>query len=85
MKKNNEKLRTCIVCREKKDKSFLTRVVKNKDGDVSVDQTGKMNGRGCYICKSNDCAEKLKKVRALNKAFKTNISEEIYDKIRNEL
>lgn len=84
MKKNNDIIRTCIVCRTKRDKSELVRIVL-KDGDISVDLTGKMPGRGCYVCNNSDCKDKLKKVKALNKTFKTNIQEEIYDRIRGEL
>ena len=85
MKKNNPIERTCVVCRTKKDKSELIRIVKNKDESVHVDKTGKMNGRGCYVCSSSECLEKMYKVRALNRAFKTNFCEEMYERIRNEL
>ena len=77
--------RMCIACREMKDKKELVRVVKNSEGNIFVDLTGKANGRGAYICKSKECFAKLKKQKALNKAFKCPIDEEIYNKIEGEL
>ena len=77
-----EKLRMCIACRQMKDKRDLLRIVKDKEGNISVDLSGKKNGRGAYICKDEACLEKLKKQKSLNKAFKTNVSEDIYNEIR---
>lgn len=77
--------RTCVACREPKDKRDLLRIVKDKEGNISVDPTGKKNGRGAYICKSKECFTKLKKCRGLNKAFKCNISEEIYNSLEEEI
>ena len=56
-----EKLRMCIACRQMKDKRDLLRIVKDKEGNISVDLSGKKNGRGAYICKDETCLEKLKK------------------------
>ena len=75
--------RKCVVCNEQKDKNDLFRVVKDKEGNVSLDPTGKMNGRGAYICKSLECLEKAEKKNSLNNALKTKISEEIYQEIEN--
>ncbi len=75
--------RKCVVCNIHKDKSDLLRIVKTKDGDIFVDPTGKKNGRGTYICKSQECLNKAKKTRALNSSLKANISEEIYQEIEN--
>lgn len=80
-----ERLRMCIVCRERSDKKELVRVVKNKDGEIFLDKTGKANGRGAYVCKSKECFDKLKKSRALNRAFKCEISLEIYEKLGEEI
>ena len=74
--------RTCMGCNEKKDKKDLIRIVKNKDNEILVDKTGKMNGRGAYICNNVECLEKLKKSKRLNRVFETNISEEIYESLR---
>ena len=80
-----ERLRMCIICREHSDKKELLRIVKNKDGQIFVDKTGKANGRGAYICKDKNCFEKLKKTRGLNRAFKCEIPNEVYDKIGVEI
>ena len=85
MKAKNKPQRMCISCREMKDKDLLVRVVKNSQGEVFVDLTGKANGRGAYICKDKACFEKGKKSKALSKAFKCPISEEIYAKIEGEI
>ena len=77
--------RMCICCRENKDKRDLIRVVKNKEGEISVDFTGKKNGRGAYICTDSDCLKKLKKNKVLNKTFKCNVSDEVYDQILKEV
>ena len=74
--------RTCIGCNSQKNKNELIRIVKNKDGDISIDRTGKANGRGAYICDSIECLEKAIKTKRLNKIFETNISDEIYENLR---
>ncbi len=76
-----DKERMCIACRQMKDKRQLVRIVKNKDGKISVDLTGKQNGRGAYICKDRDCLAKMKKQKSLHKAFKINVDEEIYNQV----
>jgi hypothetical protein len=73
--------RTCIVCRKKGDKKDFIRIVRTPQGDFVLDKTGKVSGRGAYICASQDCIEKCVKTRALNRAFKQEISKETYDKI----
>ena len=79
-----DRQRMCIVCREMHDKKTLLRVVKSKEGELSIDLTGKKNGRGAYICKSDECLKKLLKQKTLNKAFKTNIDESFYKAIEEE-
>ncbi len=76
--------RMCIACREKKDKKSLIRVVCNKEGEISLDFTGKKAGRGAYICNDINCINKLIKNKLLNKAFETSVSEETYENIKNE-
>ncbi len=84
MNKPKEKIRMCIVCRGQSDKKTLIRIVKNKEGQIFVDGTGKANGRGAYVCKSKECFEKLKKTKALNRAFKCNVPEDVYTKLGEE-
>ncbi len=74
-------LRMCLCCREMMDKKELKRVVKTPEGKIMLDLSGKMNGRGAYICQKPECLKKLKKQKVLNKAFSAQIDDEIYDKI----
>lgn len=80
-----ERLRMCVACRQMKDKRSLIRVVKDKGGNISIDETGKKNGRGAYVCKEPECFAKLKKQKSLNKAFKCNIDDEILSQIEEEV
>ncbi len=82
--KPKEKIRMCIVCRAQSDKKTLLRIVKNKDGEIFVDKTCKANGRGGYVCKEKECFQKLCKQKALNRAFKCDVPQEIYQKIGEE-
>ena len=81
MDKQKEKIRMCIVCRGQSDKKTLLRIVKNKNGEIFVDESGKANGRGAYVCKERECYEKLCKQKALNRAFKCDVPQEVYLKI----
>ena len=74
--------RTCMGCNEKKDKSELIRIVKNKQNEISIDRTGKKPGRGAYICDKVECLEKLQKSKRLEKVFELKISDEIYENLR---
>lgn len=74
--------RTCIGCNSQKDKKELIRIVKDKEGNISIDKTGKANGRGAYICDNIECLEKAVKSKRLNKVFETTISDEIYENLR---
>ena len=74
-------LRTCVVTKEQFEKKDLLRVVKSKDGQVFVDETGKLNGRGAYIKQDLEVLELAKKNKALDRALDTTISEEVYNKI----
>ena len=79
--KQKEKIRMCVVCRAQSDK----KTVKNKEGQIFVDNSGKANGRGAYVCKSKECFEKLKKQKGLNRAFKCEVPQEVYDMIGEEI
>ncbi|KAF5064667.1 hypothetical protein SDC9_168122 [bioreactor metagenome] len=82
MKPKKIPMRQCLGCMEMKPKKELIRVVKNKDGEVSLDLVGKKPGRGAYIDKNIACLEKAFKTKRLNKNLETNISEEIYQSMR---
>ena len=74
--------RTCIGCNIKKDKKDLIRIVKNKDNEIKVDRTGKLEGRGAYICDSIDCLEKAIKSKRLEKKFEIKIDSTVYEDLR---
>ena len=74
--------RTCIACNNQKEKIELLRIVKSKDGIIEVDLTGRKNGRGAYICKKEECLNKIIKSKRLEKALGTEISQELYENIR---
>ena len=69
-------------CNEKKDKKELIRIVKNKNNEISIDRTGKQDGRGAYICDNIKCLEKVIKSKRLEKVFDYKISDEIYENLR---
>lgn len=74
--------RTCMGCNEKKDKKELIRIVKNKENEINIDRTGKLEGRGAYLCDDVRCLEKLIKSKRLEKVFDSKISDEIYENLR---
>ncbi|MGL4849083.1 MAG: RNase P modulator RnpM [Clostridium sp.] len=78
-------LRMCTGCSEMKPKKELIRVVKSKEGEVSVDLVGKKPGRGAYVCKSEDCLNKAYKTRRLSRNLDVQIGEEIYNRLREEM
>ena len=77
-------MRTCIACREEKPKKEMLRVVKNEEGEIRLDFSGKLAGRGAYVCGSEACIRKLRKYRLLNKAFSADVSDEVYTAIEEE-
>ena len=83
MKIRKEPMRSCIVTREKLPKKELLRIGSGSDGVVSVDMTGKVNGRGAYIKKDIDVLEKAIKSKILEKALETTISDKVYEDIKN--
>ncbi|QCX32278.1 YlxR family protein [Caloramator sp. E03] len=85
MKVKKVPLRMCLGCQEMKPKKELIRVVKNKEGEIKIDFTGKAAGRGAYICRNIDCFEKCVKAKRFEKAFETKISDDLYDKLREAL
>ncbi len=77
--------RMCVVCRTMRHKSDLIRIVKSKDGVILCDDSGKMQGRGAYICKSRECADRLLKTKGFERSFKCKIPLEIYDAINQKI
>ena len=78
-------LRRCVGCYEMKPKRDLVRVVKSPEGAISLDKTGKANGRGAYMCPDAECLKKLKKRRGLDRAFKCAVPQEVYEGLEGQL
>ncbi len=81
MKQRKIPMRTCVVTKEKCEKKDLVRIVKNKDGEVFVDLTGKKNGRGAYLKKDIDVINKAKNNKILDKILEIEIEDKIYDEL----
>ena len=73
--------RMCIACRSMKPKNELLRIVKN-GGDVVLDISQRLEGRGAYICKNTECIENARKRRRISAHFKMPVGDEIYEEIR---
>ncbi len=82
MKTKKVPMRSCIMSKEQLPKQELIRIVKNKEGQVCVDLTGKMNGRGAYIKKDINILDKVVKSKILEKKLEVNIPSSIYDELR---
>lgn len=78
-------MRMCTGCREMKEKNSLIRIVKTPEGDIKLDMTGRLNGRGAYICKSPECLKKAQKSGALSRAFACDVPESVFSEIESEL
>lgn len=81
MKERKIPMRTCVVTHEKLPKKELIRIVRNKDNEVFVDETGKQNGKGVYLKLDESVIERARKCKILNKYLETDVSEEIYDDV----
>lgn len=76
--------RMCVACKEMKDKRDLIRIVRTPEGKFCFDYTGKMNGRGAYVCNDAACVEKCLKKKLLNRAFGANVEQSVYDALTEE-
>lgn len=76
-------IRKCIACNEKKSKFDLLRIVRGKDGSLTIDTTAKANGRGAYLCKSRACVLKAKKTGRLGVSLKVDVPDEFYEELLN--
>ena len=77
--------RSCVVCKTKKDKNELIRIVGNQANEINIDESGKKPGKGAYICDSLECLEKGIKSKALKRALEVEIPEEIYENLRERI
>ena len=84
MKNKKIPMRTCIGCREMKPKLELMRIVRTPEGEVSLDLTGRKNGRGAYVCKNKECLIRIRKRKALSNAFGMPVDDAVYENIEKE-
>lgn len=85
MKQKKIPLRKCNGCGEQKSKRELIRIVKNANGEINLDLTGKMAGRGAYICPDIECLKKARRSKRIDKAFECTVPEGVYDKLEEQL
>lgn len=78
-------VRQCLGCQEMMAKKDLIRIVRDNEGNFFVDVTGKMNGRGAYICRKSACLNRAVKNRGLERSFKQNIPDAVYETLGKEL
>ena len=77
--------RQCMGCRERMDKKALIRVVRTTEGNVQLDFSGKLNGRGAYICPNAECLKKARKSKALDRSLEVTIPEDVYARLQKEM
>ena len=77
--------RQCVGCREMKDKKARLRVVRSPEGEISLDFVGKKPGRGAYVCRDVECLKRARKSRALERAFSTQIPDEVYAGLEEQM
>lgn len=82
MKQRKIPMRTCVVTKEKYPKKELIRVVKDKEGNIFVDETGKKNGRGAYLKKDLDVVDLAFKSKVLDRYLEINVPDSIYEDLK---
>lgn len=85
MKNKKEPMRQCVGCRELRNKKDLMRILKTPDNNVIFDDTGRMNGRGAYICPSVECLKKARRTKAIERSLDISIPDEVYDAIERQM
>ena len=78
-------MRKCLGCSESFPKKELIRIVLTPENELKMDASGRVNGRGCYICKKDECLKKAIKSRAVEKALKTEVSEDVIESLKKEM
>ncbi len=78
-------MRQCMGCNEHKPKIDLLRVVRSPEGEVSLDETGRKNGRGAYLCRDVKCLRKARKSRRIESNLECAIPDEVYDRMEQEM
>lgn len=85
MKQRKTPIRTCVACRTSGDKRGLVRIVRTPSGEVMIDPTGKMPGRGAYLCARPECLRKAVKEKRLSRALRTEIPEEVIRELEEKM
>ena len=83
--KNQTPLRQCTGCSDMKSKKEMIRVLKTPENEIVLDATGRKNGRGAYVCLSQECLEKAVKSRGLERSLKMAVPAEVYEDLKKEL
>lgn len=78
-------MRKCVGCQEMKPKKEMIRVLKTTEDEFVLDATGRKNGRGAYLCFSEECLEKARKNKGLERSFKQSIPAAVYEELKKEL
>lgn len=78
-------MRQCLGCREMKPKGELVRVVRSPEGEISLDFRGKKPGRGAYLCPDPTCLARVKKSRAIERAFSAQVGPEVYAALEEQM
>jgi len=78
-------MRKCVACQEMMPKKSLMRIVRTPDHEVKWDPSGKVSGRGAYLCAKDSCLETAEKKKALERALKTDVSKEVYSILRQQI
>ena len=78
-------MRQCVGCGEMKEKKSLIRIIRTPEGRILLDRTGRANGRGAYICDDPACLAAARKKKSLNRAFKMQVSEEIWEELTRSI
>lgn len=85
MKQRKTPMRMCVGCREMQPKRDMVRIVRTPEGAVKVDRTGKLSGRGAYVCEKPECLVKAQKAKLLEKALEAKLEPETYEQLAKEI
>lgn len=85
LKEKKEPIRLCLACRERNYKKNLIRIVKEKTGEIFVDDLKKSQGRGAYLCFKVSCFKILQKKKGLERCFRCKINENVYVELEKRI
>ena len=77
--------RQCMGCRERKETRAMIRVVRCTDGEVRLDFSGKLKGRGAYVCHDSECLKKALRSKALDRSLEVTIPEQVIQRLEKEM